>query len=684
MDNHIFQHVLTFLQTHPNFGIWFAFLVAFLESLPIIGTIVPGSITMTVIGILIGSGGLPLLPTLIVASIAAFLGDCIGYAAGFYYNNRLRTMWPFKKHPKFLTIGESFFKKHGGKSIIIGRFFGPGRSTVPLIAGLLKLRALRFVMAAIPSAIMWAALYLVPGVVLGELSREIPKQETTRFILYGFITILVLFSIYWVIQHFFLQLSRLINRLTDAGWKKLAHKAWGRKIIHLIANRKTPEDHMPLLMLFYAVLTGILFLILFASVKHQGILTHINFPVFHLLQSVRTPKLDRIFTAITVFATPLNILTIALFLSAFLILYKQKRAGYHLIGTTALGVCAIKFFKLLSHSARPSGFVFVAPTSSFPSGHTTLSLVTLFFITYLFATYLKKAYRAALYVSVLMLIVLIGFSRIYLGCHWIDDIIGSLLCGCTILLLGCISYRRHPSTLNKRTISPLKILLMLSISLIIPTLFFIKKSYYETLINTQQITHQEIVATQDWLNNLVPSIPLYRNNRLGKPSQPLNVQWSAPLNTIQSILKEQGWETLPIRHELKSTLARFASEDAKYHMPLFTWLYHNQLPALIMIKHIPMEKRIIELHLWNSNIFLDNNQYPLWIGTVDVRIPPKLLLSLKDEAKISLANNGGLDDLMHDTGNCDHKVLEITKTKIPPNVLPLEWNRKIILIQCAP
>lgn len=123
MDNHLFQTILNYLHQNPQMGIWFAFLVAFSESLPIIGTIIPGSITMTIIGVLMGSGGLPFLPTLLIASAAAFCGDCIGYGLGFYYNERIRTLWPFKNYLKWINKGEAFFKKHGGKSIIIGRFW---------------------------------------------------------------------------------------------------------------------------------------------------------------------------------------------------------------------------------------------------------------------------------------------------------------------------------------------------------------------------------------------------------------------------------------------------------------------------------------------------------------------------------------------------------------------------------
>lgn len=160
--SHYLKFVIQYLHLHPRFGIFITFVIAFVESLPLIGTVVPGSVTMTAIGTLLGTGILPLGRTLIWAIIGAFLGDCVGFWVGRRYQNKLLKIWPFTKHPKWLTISENFFKKHGGKSIIIGRFAGPVRSTIPLAAGLLQLSWPRFILAALPSAFLWAVMYLFP------------------------------------------------------------------------------------------------------------------------------------------------------------------------------------------------------------------------------------------------------------------------------------------------------------------------------------------------------------------------------------------------------------------------------------------------------------------------------------------------------------------------------------------
>src|SRR3989344_4714702 len=97
---------IRFLHAHPYWGMVFAFLISFGESLPLIGTVIPGSITMTAVGALIGSGILPGWPTIFCGVIGAFIGDLLGFEIGTRFGSRLENIWPFRKHRKLLTVGQ--------------------------------------------------------------------------------------------------------------------------------------------------------------------------------------------------------------------------------------------------------------------------------------------------------------------------------------------------------------------------------------------------------------------------------------------------------------------------------------------------------------------------------------------------------------------------------------------------
>ena len=683
MENHTIQVITQYLRTHPHISELFTFLIAFLESLPLIGTIIPGSITMTAIGVLVGMGDLPALLTLCVASIGAFSGDSIGYLIGYFYNDRLRNIWPFKKHPKWLSMGERFFKKHGGKSIVLGRFIGPARSTVPLVAGLLKMSWVRFCVASFPSAILWALMYTTPGIVLGALSREVPKGETTRFFLYGIGTLIVLWLTFWLIQHFFIQLARGINKITDRCWHYFTRHHAGRFFIRLITNRQKPTDHHQLTLSLAALISGSLFLILLFKIRHFGAFHNLNYPLFSLLQSIRTPFWNKLFVIVTIMGTPKTIAIISVLATAGFMLKKQWRTATHFFAGFILAAGSVVVFKALSHSVRPQGFEFVAHSSSFPSGHTTLSFVVFGLLAFFIGQAITKKFRWIPYTVTSLFIVAVAFSRLYLGAHWFTDIIGSLLLGFAVILCCIVAYRRMPITHSAIKLNTLSIATLIVISIFLPWIIMITHTFSANMQRYTRIWPKQQITINRWWQSPLHYTPLYRDNRIGKPFQPFNVQYQGALNTLSARLKKAGWQIMSNHRKLKSSLQRFASYKAQYHIPVFPWLYHDKPPVLFMIKSIPLHNRIIELRFWESNIHLQPGKNPLWLGAINIRIPPKILLSLKEEATISLAGKGGLNTLYQDTADFQRKMIHVSHYQKISNLNTdkLDWNGEILLLR---
>jgi membrane protein DedA with SNARE-associated domain/membrane-associated phospholipid phosphatase len=678
---HYFQPMINYIHLHPQVGILITVLVAFAESLPIIGTILPGSITMTAIGTMIGTGVLP-VTTLAWATLGALIGDTLGFSVGYFFAEQIKTIWPFKKYPRWLKVSEDFFEKHGGKSIIIGRFVGPARSTVPMVAGLLKMPWWRFFVAAVPSAALWALLYMVPGILLGALAVELPPHIATEFILVGLGIIVGIWLFFWALQYFFSQLAHMINLMIDKLWAQLSQHKPSRPLLRLIAVKNKPEDHYQLTLSILMLLSAIVFLLIFYAVRHHTGVATLNQPIFSLFQSLRTPKVYHFFVIITMLGATHCMPIISLLMTLGMAATRQWRAASYFLLTSVLAYCAIGFFKYIYYSPRPTGFNYVSPHSSFPSGHTGMTFVILSLIAYFSRKLLKPNLQWLPYVIVTPIILLVAISRLYLGAHWLADILGSFTLGLSVLFFTIMLYRRnagrHFKTINKKYWLALCI-----IAITLPWAIFSYHQYHFEN-NRYQFSWPTISTTSSrWWRNATRYTPSYRLNRFGQAIQPFNLQFSGNLSALKNRLVRHNWSVIDPKYTVKDTLQRFTNKQQTYHLPLMPWLYHHRLPDLILMKNTHNCNRIIELRLWNSGIDFKSTKKTLWIGTINYQIPPPKKISFSKFKYVSLHESGGIKKLVSDLkGNKQYqfKMIRIPTKHQPVRVRKLNWDGHIIMI----
>jgi membrane protein DedA with SNARE-associated domain len=157
------QAVETWIIAHPAWAGFAVFAISLSESLAVVGLFIPGVLAMSVIGGLVSIGVLKIVPTLLFAILGAIFGDGISYSIGRHFKQTLPNYWPFSRFPKWLGRGKEFFVKHGSKSIIVGRFIGPVRPFIPVVAGIMAMCPRKFFVANVLSAIIWAPVYMLPG-----------------------------------------------------------------------------------------------------------------------------------------------------------------------------------------------------------------------------------------------------------------------------------------------------------------------------------------------------------------------------------------------------------------------------------------------------------------------------------------------------------------------------------------
>ncbi|HWJ68771.1 MAG TPA: DedA family protein [Sphingobium sp.] len=147
--------------------------LAFLESLVIIGLFVPAIASMIAIGGLIGAGIVDPAPVLIFAITGAILGDWVSYLLGQSMGSAVyRHRW-LRAHRLAFARARLFFRRYGFVSILLGRFLGPIRSTIPVVAGVLKMPRGVFQGANILSAVIWVPALLAPGYFAGARAADL-------------------------------------------------------------------------------------------------------------------------------------------------------------------------------------------------------------------------------------------------------------------------------------------------------------------------------------------------------------------------------------------------------------------------------------------------------------------------------------------------------------------------------
>ncbi len=156
-----------FIAAHRAWAMPLIFLVSFGESFAFISLLVPGTTILAACGALVPGGTLSLLPLLAGAIPGAVLGDGASYWLGRRYGPAVTRRWPLSRHPGMVAKGEAFLRRHGVASVAIGRFFGPIRAVIPLVAGMARMDRCAFWLANVGSALVWAPAIMLPGALLG-------------------------------------------------------------------------------------------------------------------------------------------------------------------------------------------------------------------------------------------------------------------------------------------------------------------------------------------------------------------------------------------------------------------------------------------------------------------------------------------------------------------------------------
>lgn len=616
----VFDQVLPWVSLHPIWAGFVVFLVSMAESLAIVGVLVPGVAMMFGIGALISTGALDFWPTFAWAVAGAVLGDGISFFLGRHFQGQLRSLWPFSRHPEMLQRGIDFFQRYGGKSVAFGRFVGPVRAVIPLVAGMLNMPPLRFLAANIASALAWAPAYLLPGMVFGA-SLELASEVALRLVILLVMLIALLWFVGWLIKRSF----RIIHPRASAWLSRLL--VWSRlhptlgEIGAALADPTHPEAKGLALFASLLILATLLFALLLTAIL-GGLGGGLDPMVLQTLQSLRTPWTDHLMVVFTRLGDLAVVLSPAAAVVLLLAWQRRWLTLNHWLAAIAFGLLAAPLLKYLVQIPRPNSGVPGLDAYAFPSSHVMRVTVIYGFLSVLIARAVSARWRWLPYTVTGLAIACVAISRLYLGVHWLSDVLGSLTLGLVWVAGLGIAYRRHTEVETHWWGIAAAALGALTLSF--GTLTWTQHG--QEVSRYTPLRPQQELAMDRWWESAWAKQPLLRRDTRAEQQQPLNLQYAGSLNSLSAKLKPLGWRPAE-QLNWHNALQLLSPSLPLIALPVPPQVHDGHHESLALEKPLPDGRRLV-LRLWRSDRVLIPGDIRLWLGNVSTQQQRRLLLLL--------------------------------------------------------
>ncbi len=586
---------------------------------------------MLIAGIFAATGALDVKMLLLVGSLGAFAGDLMAYFIG------KRFAGSFTKEHRFLKLdylakAQSFATRWGSSSVFLGRFIGPLRAFISVVAGMTGVRFIVFCILALLGSTMFISLHVMLGYLAGSAWQTIEAWSSrATILLVGFF---VCVAALWWFKNFMIRQGKQLKSIV-ASFLKSLFEMWVLSAWWKVFSRRFPSFSMrlerrtnpnnffglPFLSLILLVLIALIFVIYlgFAVGSNSSFWSNLDLRVISVASLFASSKLA--WTAFLVTA-----LCFKWFLSAGVVLtliwlWLERRYSYILgLLVSVLGsYTAGSILKWYFARPRPAPTYYFENYYSFPSNHAILAVSLFCFIAY----YAVRAYprwsrNVSLILSTIVLAVLIALSRIYLQVHYASDVIAGLFVGLSFLIIGIITQRVFEKNDSTRRLKLRSQLILLSAFLLILILVYIAQVFnpamkkdFSYIPLTEQTLHidpakltEKNITTENLRGGRKRSIHfIIHDNEQNLVQRLQSFDWQlVPQPTITNIAK-QAWS--------------FVTKDPALKRPLRPRFWSNEPNDISLIKKVSRESKTDEyiLRLWKAR--LANNE-TVFIGEISV------------------------------------------------------------------
>lgn len=396
------ETILSFLNNNIEiftyFGSYILFLAGFIESVPFFGFFIPGQTIVLLGGFIAKFSGENFILFFLASTMGAIVGDTTAYFFGKKYGYSLLKFCGGENiKPIYIEETKTLLQEHTGKTLILGRFNSLTRSLAPFIAGTANVPFVKFFYFTLLGGITWAFSFSLLGFVLGA-SFDILGLAIGKF-----------FSFAVIITTLILVVGLYAKR---TGFK--------------ITNGEILTTGYSLIAIY-----------IFATISH-AIFKATQIPQIDLQINqyfLQNPTLISFMEIVTLLGEKWIIIFLTIILSTILLIKKKKLDATTFLISILTSSFFIFIFKILFSRDRPD-FAYITETgSSFPSGHAVISATFFTSLYFIFGKYTHGYKKTLLLIFSITLPILVAFSRVALGVHFISDVLAGLALG---IFISCV------------------------------------------------------------------------------------------------------------------------------------------------------------------------------------------------------------------------------------------------------
>ena len=428
--------MLQFLQDLlATYGYLIVALGVLLES---IGVPLPGETLLLLGAAYAGTGKLNVWGVIVAAAVGAIVGDTIGYQIGRHGGRALLDRYGglVRLNPEHLARAETFFARYGDKTVFFGRFIAILRTFSAFLAGVNRMPYRRFLLYNAAGGIVWAITFGLLGAAFGSQWPLIEHWAGRAGLLIVGILVLVGLAVLlwrWMVQHEAELRARWMRLITQP--RVLALRRRFAPQLAFLQARLSPEGYLGL------HLTVGLILILAGSwlfggisedVIHHDPLVGVDMAVSQFLAAHREPLFTMAMYLVSLAGSPVSVLLMSL----LLVVYFAWRRAWRVVVLFVIDVGGAELLDLPLKAifARPRPTLpdplLILLSYSFPSGHAMGSMAFYGLVAYLVIRHVRAwRWRVGVAIATALLVLLIGFSRMYLGVHYLSDVLAGYAAG---------------------------------------------------------------------------------------------------------------------------------------------------------------------------------------------------------------------------------------------------------------